>query len=47
MNAMPPSDEVEAKPSRIKQLGWLVLIWALSITALGVVAWVIKLFLKT
>jgi hypothetical protein len=27
---------------RFKKLGWFVLIWALSVAALGVVAWVIR-----
>lgn len=29
-----------------KQWGWFILIWALSIAALTVVAWIIRLFLK-
>ena len=29
-----------------KRLGWFVLIWAGSIVALGLVAWIIRLVLK-
>ncbi len=32
---------------KAKQWGWFILIWALSIMALGAVAWVIRLFLKS
>lgn len=32
--------------TRLRQLGWFVLIWALSVAALGVVGWLIKLALK-
>ncbi len=27
---------------RLRKLGWFVLIWALSVAALGAVAWVIR-----
>ena len=30
----------------LRQLGWFVLIWILSISALGAVAWVIRSVLK-
>ena len=29
-----------------QRLGWLVLIWACSVTALGVVAWLLRLFMS-
>jgi hypothetical protein len=29
-----------------KRLGWFVLIWAASVAALGVVAWLIRLTIK-
>ncbi|MFI7855920.1 DUF2474 domain-containing protein [Pseudomonas promysalinigenes] len=28
-----------------QRLGWLVLIWALSVAALGLAAWVMRLFM--
>jgi len=31
---------------RVRQLAWFVAIWAASIFALGVVAWIIRLFLN-
>lgn len=32
--------------SRIKQLGWFIAIWALSVLALGIVGGLIKLMLR-
>ncbi len=32
--------------TKLRQLGWFVLIWALSVTALGVIGWLIRLALK-
>ncbi|MBZ9663485.1 DUF2474 domain-containing protein [Pseudomonas sp. LMG 31766] len=29
-----------------QRLGWLVLIWACSVTALGVVAWLLRQFMS-
>ncbi|MCP8465359.1 DUF2474 domain-containing protein [Pseudomonas sp. ZM23] len=29
-----------------KRLGWLVLIWVLSVAALGVAAWLMRLFMS-
>jgi hypothetical protein len=29
-----------------KKLGWLILIWAASVTALGVVAWLMRLLMR-
>jgi len=29
-------------PSRLGRLGWLIVIWAASVLALGVVAWLIR-----
>ncbi|MYN12158.1 DUF2474 family protein [Pusillimonas sp. TS35] len=29
-----------------RRLGWLMLIWALSVAALGVVAWVLRIFMN-
>lgn len=37
--------EQEKKPLW-QRLGWLVLIWAGSVTALGVVAWLLRLFMS-
>lgn len=37
-----------AKSSIIwKRLGWMVLIWAASVTSLGIVAFLLRLVLKT
>jgi len=33
-------------PRILVQLGWMALIWALSVAALGVVAWLLRLWLK-
>jgi Protein of unknown function (DUF2474) len=33
------------EPGLPKRLGWFVLIWALSVAAIGAVAWVIRLAL--
>jgi uncharacterized protein DUF2474 len=35
-------DEASPAPSRLVRLGWLIAIWAASVLALGVVAWVIR-----
>ncbi|BAL24783.1 DUF2474 domain-containing protein [Azoarcus sp. KH32C] len=31
-----------APPSRLGRLGWLIAIWAASVFALGVVAWLVR-----
>lgn len=33
------------QPGLAKRLGWFVLIWALSVAAIGAVAWLIRLVL--
>jgi len=33
-------------PPRLKQLGWFIVIWALSVLALGIVGGAIKLMLR-
>ncbi|MCG8909263.1 DUF2474 domain-containing protein [Pseudomonas nitroreducens] len=38
-------EEQEKAPLR-KRLGWLVLIWVLSVAALGVAAWLMRLFMS-
>lgn len=38
-------EEQEKVPLR-KRLGWLVLIWALSVAGLGVAAWLMRLFMS-
>lgn len=46
---MGPQDEPASDQrgrTTLRQLGWFILIWALSVTALGVVGWVIRLALK-
>jgi len=35
----------EQRRSWWKKLGWLVLIWALSVAAIGVVSYVLRLFM--
>ena len=37
---------MRAVPRFLVQLGWMVLIWALSVAALGVVAWLLRLWLR-
>lgn len=37
-SSVPPGEPVTAPPSWPRRLGWLVLIWALSVAALAVVA---------
>lgn len=32
----------ERRASRLGRLGWLIVIWAASVAALGVVAWLIR-----
>lgn len=34
-----------APPSRLRQLGWLLAIWAASVLALGAVAWLVRLLM--
>ena len=34
-------------PRLVVQLGWMALIWALSVAALGVVAWLLRLWLRS
>ncbi|MDF0730031.1 DUF2474 domain-containing protein [Pseudomonas entomophila] len=36
---------VEEKKPLWQRLGWLVLIWVLSVAALGLAAWVMRLFM--
>lgn len=46
---MGPQDEPASDQrgrTKLRQLCWFILIWALSVTALGVVGWVIRLALK-
>ncbi|AGI26139.1 DUF2474 domain-containing protein [Pseudomonas sp. MT3] len=38
--------EEQGKAPLRKRLGWLVLIWALSVAALGVAAWLMRLFMS-
>lgn len=38
-------DEQGKAPLR-KRLGWLVLIWGLSVATLGVAAWLMRLFMS-
>ncbi len=40
------SPEHEQKVPLRKRLGWLVLIWVLSVSALGVAAWLMRLFMS-
>jgi hypothetical protein len=35
----------EGRAPFVRRLGWFVLIWALSVAALGAVAWMIRLVL--
>jgi hypothetical protein len=37
---------MRAVPRIVTQLAWMALIWALSVAALGVVAWLLRLWLK-
>jgi hypothetical protein len=37
---------LNASPSLAKRLGWLVLIWAVSVGALGLLAWALKLLMN-
>jgi Protein of unknown function (DUF2474) len=38
--------ETEEKKPLWQRLGWLVLIWACSVATLGVVAWLLRLFMS-
>lgn len=38
-------EEPQKAPLR-KRLGWLVLIWALSVAGLGIAAWLMRLFMS-
>ncbi len=38
--------ETEEKKPLWQRLGWLVLIWACSVTALGIVAWLLRQFMS-
>jgi hypothetical protein len=38
---------MRAAPRFVVQLGWMALIWALSVAALGVVAWLLRLWLRS
>ncbi len=35
----------EREPPLIRRLGWMALIWAASVAVLGVVAWLLRLWL--
>lgn len=35
-----------SKDSWLRRVGWLVLIWAASVAALGVAAWVLRLIMQ-
>ena len=37
---------MRAVPRILTQLGWMVLIWELSVAALGIVAWLLRLWLR-
>ncbi len=39
---MRPAAITDAMRNSLKKLGWFVLLWVLSVAALGVVAWVIR-----
>ncbi|MBN9789344.1 DUF2474 domain-containing protein [Pseudonocardia sp. TMWB2A] len=41
-----PASDAPRGRTKLRQLGWFILIWALSVTALGVVGWLIRLALK-
>lgn len=44
---MTPTAERPERPSWMKRIGWLVLIWALSVGALGVFALVFRLIMRS
>lgn len=43
-------DEAQARaadpPARLRRIGWFVAIWTASVLALGVVAWLLRLFMN-
>ena len=45
---MPASDRNDAAPpaSWPRRLGWLLLIWAASVAALGVAAWLLRVVMR-
>ncbi|AQW67387.1 DUF2474 domain-containing protein [Pseudomonas putida] len=43
---MTRDQDVASKKPLWQRLGWLVLIWALSVAALGVAAWLMRLFMS-
>ncbi|HCL54870.1 DUF2474 domain-containing protein [Pseudomonas fulva] len=43
---MTHEQDVAGKKPLWQRLGWLVLIWALSVAALGVAAWLMRLFMS-
>ncbi|CRN05349.1 hypothetical protein PYEL_11060 [Pseudomonas sp. URMO17WK12:I11] len=43
---MTHEQDVADKKPLWQRLGWLVLIWALSVAALGVAAWLMRLFMS-
>ncbi|MGH8466151.1 MAG: DUF2474 domain-containing protein [Pseudomonas sp.] len=36
----------EEKKPLLHRLGWLVILWAGSVTALGIVAWLMRMFMS-
>ncbi|MBK4990841.1 MULTISPECIES: DUF2474 domain-containing protein [Pseudomonas] len=43
---MTSNQGAEQKKPLWQRLGWLLLIWAMSVAALGVAAWVMRLFMS-
>jgi hypothetical protein len=39
------SEEITQKPSWWQRIGWLILIWSLSVLSLGAIALVLRLFM--
>jgi len=39
-------EEKSGRPVWLKRMGWLVLIWCLSVVGLGAVAWLLRLFMQ-